>query len=155
MTALALGLAGIIGLSSAHADTGDRGSSLIDRLVTKFNLNRDEVQAVFDEEHTARMAEHEQEMEDRLAQAVTDGKLTQEQADLISSKFEEEKSFRESLKDLSEEQRREALKTHMDELKTWAEENDIPFGFLHLGGPGKHGHFGHGGMGMMGGRGEI
>ena len=73
---------------------------------------------------------------------MTDGKITQAQADLITAKHAELKTFMESLKDKTAAERMEAMKTKMDELKQWAEDNDIPLQYLHLGMKGPHGKFG-------------
>lgn len=60
----------VLGLSALHAAPTYAASdttSLIDRLAVRFSLNRDDVQTVFDEHRSGRMAEHEQAMKDRLA----------------------------------------------------------------------------------------
>lgn len=137
MAVVALG-AGALGTSAVFAaEDGTRpANNLVSAIAERFNLDPAEVQAVFDAEHEEMRALHEQEAADRLAQSVADGKLTQEQADLISAQQEAHRDFRESLKDMSEEDRRAAMKTHMEEMRTWAEENDIP------GGRGPMGHHG-------------
>lgn len=149
-----LGLGGIAALHAAPTDAAGTGStSLIDRLVQRFNLNKSDVQDVFDEQRQAMETQREQDMKDRLAQLVTDGKLTQAQADAISAKHDELKSFMDSLKDKTPQERRDALKSKMDEVKQWAQDNNIPLQYLHVGGPGPggfgHGFGGHMGMGMM------
>lgn len=143
-----LGAGGITAIHANSAQAASGPSGLIDRLVARFNLNRNDVQAVLDEEHNAMHAEREQMEKDRLAQAVTDGKLTQAQADLIIAKHEELEKNRESLKDKTPEERRAAMKTQMDDLKKWADDNNIPLQYLHPGmGKGKGGFPGpHGNM---------
>ena len=81
-------------------------------------------------------------MKDRLAQAVKDGKLTQAQADKITAKMAEMKTFMESQKDKTKEERKTAMEAKRDELKKWAEDNDIPEGYMPMGhgGPGGRGH---------------
>lgn len=93
--------------------------TLVTAIATKFNLSETDVQQVFDEQHEQIMAQHEQAQADRLAQAVTDGELTQAQADLIIAKLAE-------------------LKTNRPDLKQWASDNDIPLEYLPQGGPGMH-----------------
>jgi hypothetical protein len=132
--------AGMTGLGVASAATsesgtsGDGTSSLVDKLATKFNLNKDDVQAVFDEERTDRQAERQQKFEERLTQAVADGKITEDQKDKILVKMEELESQRkenlEKFKSMSEDERHEAMKSEMESLKTWADENDIPMEYL-------------------------
>lgn len=135
-----MGVAGITGMGVASAATNttnspsDGMSSLIDKLATKFNLNKDDVQAVFDEDRAAREAEHQQEFEQRLTQAVTDGKITEAQKQKILAKVEELKTQREANRDkfksMTEDERRAAMKAEMESLKTWADENGISMDYL-------------------------
>jgi hypothetical protein len=71
-------------------------------------------------------AKHQEMVKKRLAQAVSSGKLTQEQADKLLAKQQEMKSFMESIKDKTPAQKKELIKQHRDEFKKWAEENNIP-----------------------------
>jgi hypothetical protein len=70
-----IGLAGLAGLGVASAATsgGAGPDGIIDKLVTKFNLDRGEVEAVFEEQRAEREAERQQKVEDRLSKAVEDG----------------------------------------------------------------------------------
>ena len=49
----------------------------------KFNLSKDEVQKVVDEQHATMQAERETQVKADVAKLVTDGKITQAQADAI------------------------------------------------------------------------
>lgn len=137
-----IGLAGVTGLGVASAATNTGGTdSIIDRISTKFNLNKDEVKAVFEEERAIHEVERQQEAEQRLTQAVTDGKITEEQKAKVLAKLEELKSNREDWQDKTSEEHREAMKELHQTLKQWAKDNDIPMRYLHLGmvrGHGKH-----------------
>lgn len=88
-----------------------------------------------------------------LTQAVTAGKLTQAQADLIVAKRAELKAAHEANEDqaLTKAQRETAMKAEREALKAWATANNIPEQYL-LGGEGRGGH---GGPGMMGGMGGM
>lgn len=116
------------------ADEQGNSSSLIQKLVEKFNLNKEEVQAVFNEEREERQAENQTRFENRLTQAVTDGKLTEEQKQKILAKHAElqaqMEAERQSAEGLTPEQRREAAKERHEALKTWAEENGIEVDWL-------------------------
>lgn len=154
--ALALVLAAGIASVSQAAAVPNNGttqknpmSTLVNAIATKFNLNTTDVQKVFDEQRTQMEAERQVKEAERLAQAVTDGKLTQSQADRITTKMKELQATRESLKDASETERQTAMKTQMDSLKQWMTDNNIPAGYLPMGGPGHHGP----GMGRQGGQG--
>jgi len=146
----AVSIAGISGVGMASAATSDdssTGTSIVDKIATKFNLNKDEVKAVFDANRTEHQAEMQAKMAERLAQAVTDGKLTQEQADHITAELKDIQNLMgtASPEDVSDEER-EAIKAKMDALHTWAEDNDIDLkyigGMRHGGG---HGFAGPGG----------
>lgn len=145
-----IGVAGIAGLGVASAATNPSGSSdsLIDKLATKFNLNKSDVEAVFEEEKTEREAEHQQMIEERLTELVADGKLTEDQKSKILAKQAELKAQleeeHEALKDKTKEERRAVIEQKREELKAWAEENNIPTEYLRFIG-GFHGPgMGHG-----------
>ncbi len=78
-----------------------------------------------------------------LTQAVTDGKLTQAQADLITAKQAEIKTFLDGLKDKTPAERAAAVTAQVATWKAWATSNGIPDGFFRL--PEARGD-----MGMMG-----
>ncbi len=127
----ATGFAGIAGMQavSAQADntTGSPAGSaasgpaaLIQKLAEKFNLNQDEVKAVFDEERQSRETERETERSERLQQAVDDGDITAEQKAAIEAKQKELKA---------------AMDTERQALESWAIDNDIDAKYLMMSGP--------------------
>lgn len=136
-TVATIGVIGVGATTFAHAEETNNsgGSSLVDKLAAKFNLNKDEVKAVFDAEHKVRQAEHAQDAKERLDNAVKDGALTQEQADHIQAVFDEIKALHGDTnpRELSDDIR-DQIRDKMDELRSWAEENDIDMrqiGFMH------------------------
>lgn len=156
--ATAVGVTGLTGFSVANAATDTAASngpmsSLVDAIATKFNLKEADVQAVFDTQHEAMQAEREASVKEKVAQLVTDGKITQAQADKINEKRAELQAEREAAKNSSKTH--EEMKTQRDanrtELETWAEENDIEDEYLRYVMGGGHG-YGHGGPGGFGGR---
>jgi hypothetical protein len=147
--------AGVINAQVAGPTTNPM-SSLVTAIATKFNLNAADVQVVFNEtmqaEHTERAAQMQQLQTTRLATAVREGKLTQAQADLITSKTAELRAQMEANRtanqSLTLEQRRAKMNEQRTALEAWANANNIPSEYLHfLGGKGMGGH---GGMGMKG-----
>lgn len=139
---LGLGFAGA-GLANASSTT-DGQTTLIEKLASKFNLNKDEVAAVF----TADRQEHQGEMQakqaERLAQAVTDGKLTQAQADYIANAQKEIHSLMSASDPQNQsDAQRDAVRTKIDALRDWATTNNVDMQYV---GPG-----GHGGPGGPGG----
>jgi hypothetical protein len=128
----ATAIAGVGGASLVSADPGSTSTnpqqSLIDKLASKFNLDKSEVKAVFDEEHQARVAEMKQNRANALKQAVTDGKLTQAQADHITSAWKEIDSLMDSQRSSGtkpSDNDRQAVKDKMDALKTWLDDQNI------------------------------
>jgi 23S rRNA pseudoU1915 N3-methylase RlmH len=110
----AVSLAGITGLGVASAETNG-SSSLIDKLATKFNLKKEDVQAVFDEEKSARQAERQEEFSERLQDKVDSGDITAEQKSLIENKIKELQTVREA---------------ERTELEKWATDNKIDVKYL-------------------------
>lgn len=157
-----LGL-GAIGVHSTLAAQGDGGKTfghavfaaapmngLVEAIATKFNLNKDEVQSVFDEHHKTieveMHANHEDRSAEMLKKAVEAGDLTQEQADKLAAKQSEIKAFMESNEGKSKEDMIAAMEAHHAELKKWVEENNIPKKFMMF----KFAKRIHGGPGMGG-----
>lgn len=93
----ALGVTGLAGgavFATANSTSGtDPMSGLVSAIATKFNLKKDNVQKVFDEQRTQMETQREQEVKDQVAQLVKDGKLTQAQADKINAKRAELDQF--------------------------------------------------------------
>lgn len=138
--------------------------SLVNAIAQKFNLNVNDVQAVFDEQKTKMEAEKEQNFTDQINQAVTDGKLTQVQAELIIAKRAELEAQKPGMGAIKKDEswanktrgemqaemkaRQAEMKAQQDALKQWATDNNIPqeyIRFLGMGfGPGFRGHGGPG-----------
>ena len=125
----------------------DPTHNLATLLAQRFNLNVTDVQKFFDEQRAQMETERKKQFTDRINQGVTDGKLTQAQADKIIAKHAELEALRESLKDKTEAERQTAIKAQIEAVKKWAEENNIPSEFMIFGGPGmgrEHGRMGEG-----------
>jgi hypothetical protein len=88
-------LAGITGVGVVSADTTstDNPTGLIDKIAQKFNLNKEEVRAVFEEDRAARQAERQKSMEERLTKAVANGTITADQKAKILVKQAEMKTI--------------------------------------------------------------
>jgi hypothetical protein len=130
--------------ASAYAVTdssNNNGSSIVNKIAEKFNLNKDEVKEVFTEEKAERTEERKAEQVERLATAVEGGDLTQAQSDYITKALAEIESLRS---DTSSEDKadasREETKAKMDALRDWATENEVDKKLVgHAGGHGRHG----------------
>jgi hypothetical protein len=134
LIALTMVGATLIGGTQVLAEARGTSDTLVQRIAERFNLNQSEVQAVFDEVQQERHREMEAQYEARLNQAVADGKITEQQKQLILDKREELKrgheSMRESFENLSKEEAREKFEAQHMELKAWAEEHDIDLSLL-------------------------
>lgn len=159
VAAVGLGSLGSVGLASAATSTNTNPQqSLIEKLSTKFKLNKDDVKKVFDEEHTAREAERTASVKTKLDAAVKAGTLTQAQEDKIIAKAAELQKTRqadmEALKDKTQAERKAAMEAKRAEIDKWISDNGIPTEFARYvmgGGPRGHGHGGPaGGMGRGG-----
>lgn len=110
-----VGLASVTGIGMASAATNSSGGNLVDKIAQTFNLNKDDVQKVFDEDKVARQAERTAEMSERLQDAVDDGKITAAQKTLIESKMKEQQAARQA---------------EADSLKEWADGQGISMQYL-------------------------
>ena len=117
---VSLGLAGLAGLSTVSAQHASGSDSLIDKLTAKFNLDKEEVKAVFDEVKTEQDAKRQAEQSERLQELVDDGDITEAQNTLIEQKMSELQAARE---------------TERKELEAWAESQGIDAGYLMKGDP--------------------
>lgn len=144
----------LIGVTSVSAqDATVKSQSIIQKLAQRFNLQEADVKAVFDEEHQARQAQMNTAFEQRLTQAVTDGKITEVQKTAILSKFSEMKAAKLNpgqFKNQTPEQRKQVMEQKKSELETWAKENGLTLETLQslIGHGGKGFWMGYGKMGM-------
>lgn len=145
VAATAIGGAGGLGIASAatanDSSTGD--ASLVDKIASKFHLNKADVQAVFDADRKDHRAAREADQQQRLAAAVKDGELTQAQADHITATMDEVRALRDGTTphDLSADTKSQ-IRDKMDALHDWAEDNNIDLHYAMMGPGGQH--HGHG-----------
>lgn len=150
--AVALGTVAFGARSVSAQSTEGAYPSIITKIAERFNLNQDEVKAIFDEERATREVEMQQKIEEQLTAAVAAGELTESQKQAILVKQSEMKTEREaemkSMQSLTDEERKAAMeskKSEMEtkraELKAWAEGQGIDMKYLHIGG-----HRGYGGV---------
>ena len=122
-----LGSIGIAHAATSMAASANDQTALVDKLATTFHLDKTKVQAVFNENKQARHSEMEQKRVDALKQAVTDSKLTQSQADHITSAWSDMDKIHDSVsspKDLTAAQKTD-LKTKREALQTWLKAQNL------------------------------
>lgn len=98
---------------------------IVEALITKFGLNREEVKQVVVSEREAHQQQMDDKLTERLARAVADGKITEDQKNALLAKHEEMQSKRDELKDLSPKERREKMQAWHEEMKKWADEQGV------------------------------
>lgn len=123
-------------------------TEIVSRIATRFNLNKDDVQSVFNTFREQRQSQMIQAFSTRLDDAVKTGKITDAQKSLILNKMKEEQTTRDneasSWKSMTPEERRADRKKHQDEIQQWATANNIPIEFLMQGHIGKRMGMGRG-----------
>lgn len=152
--AVGAGIVGTGAMVSAESNTTshDPMSSLVDKLSSTFHLDKAKVQEVFDQQRVEMGAKHEQEVNSRLDALVTAGTITSAQKSAIQTKLAELKkerdAHRDTMKSLSETERKAAMDSKRAELEKWASEQGLDLSKLDgvFRGPA-----GHGGLGGPGG----
>jgi len=128
-----LATAGVISLGAVSANAyfggGERHDDMVKELAVKLGVDESKVSAVFDEMHQEHQKEMEAQLNDRLDEAVANGKITEAQKTAILAKHDEMKdeheANRESFQNMTPEQRRETRQTDHDEMEAWAQEQGI------------------------------
>ena len=102
--------AGYFGAGAIFADDNNPHDTLITRIAQKFNLNENDVEAVFQSVRDERQAEMKKRQEERLNDAVSDGVITEEQKNAILTKMQEHQAVRGQ---------------NREEMQKWFEEQGI------------------------------
>ena len=123
----ALGFSALASVGVAEAVSGTAHgnmSNIVDKIASTFNLDKAKVQQVFDEQRAEHKQHHKEMVTERLQQLVDNRAIRSEQKTAIEAKLTELRKQREadrdSLKDLSHEQRQEKMQQRRDELEKWA-----------------------------------
>lgn len=121
----------VLGVTGAYAfrNVYNR-STMIQKLSERFGLNQEEVETFFEEQRAQNQSQMQQRWEERLNQAVAEGKITEEQKQAIIAKREEHRQKMEGLQDLSPEERRVAMQEYQTEFRNWVEENGLDVGVI-------------------------
>lgn len=107
---VALGSLLWMGISRVQAAT--QNQPVVDKLVERFNLNKDEVIGVFDEVRQEKQQQMLTAMGERLDEAVNDGVITTEQKQALLNKHQEMWEKQNQLR---------------EEMQTWMEQSGIDF----------------------------
>ena len=123
-TAVALSATGILGV--VNAATATSSQTIVDKLATKFNLKKADVQAVFDQNKVDMQAQHTANENARLQALVDKGIITADQKTKIEAKQKELAGTKTAAK---------------ADLEKWATDNKIDATYIvgHFGGRGHGG----------------
>ncbi len=125
-------MVGFLSTSSITAADAAAYPTIIERLSSKFNLNKDDVQGVFEEVRDEHQAQMYASWADRLDDLVSEGKITEEQKQAILDKQNEIHDQIEALKNqnLTPEERKTKAKEIHDALVNWANEKGIDLALI-------------------------
>lgn len=118
-------------------------SNLVTTIAQRFNLKESDVASVVSEVRSQHLASLRTKWEQRLTQAVTDGKITDVQRKAIIAKYDEVQAKMSGLTNLSDTDRKAKMNEIHDDLLKWAADNNInikQFGALGFGHGLKLGH---------------
>jgi hypothetical protein len=100
--------------SAVLADSENGQNGFGERFAKRLGLSSEEVK----EQRQVRQ-------QDNLSQAVADGKITEEQKNLLLEKHQEMDAKRQQNRELSAEERQAAREKNRAEMQAWAEQNGI------------------------------
>lgn len=112
----------------------------VQQLAQKLGIDQSKVQSAFDEIRQENKSQMQTKFNDVLDQAVKDGKITEAQKQLILQKRQELQNTKANFKDMTPEQRRQAIQNQKQQLDDWAKQNNIDLKYLF--GSGSFGHLG-------------
>lgn len=137
VAALALMAMLAYGVGQVKADEQFKNHPLVQFIAERFDLDEEEVLTAMEDFQEQRHEQVGVQFENRLTQAVLDGKLTEDQREMILQKHEEMRAEQESnwaaLREMSADERRDEIMVRHEELKSWAEENGIDLSYFNMG----------------------
>jgi len=125
-----LAVIAIFGLGVAGYVSAGQQMPMYERFAQRFNLDEGEVEDFFSEVGQERFQFMQEKQEERLDSWVEQGSITEEQKELVLAKKEEMREKNEALRDLDPEQRKDEMQALRQEMREWAEENDLNMRFF-------------------------
>lgn len=121
-----MGTLAVTQIASAHgfgfgqSSDDDNENSLASKIASTYSLNQDDVQNTIE-------SYHQEQQDARLQERVDAGDLTTEQKDLLEAKMTENRTKMDEIRNITDESQREDAEDNLrKEMRTWAEENNIP-----------------------------
>lgn len=120
----------IAGATSVSAAGTGKPASLASEISSAFHLNQSDVQKVIDQ-HKGEVQSYRQEKnQDRLDQAVKDGKITSAQETLILNEDKQIQSDLQGIQGQTGSDRRTAMQQERAKVQQWAKDNNIPLRYV-------------------------
>lgn len=111
--------------TAAYAQGNQNGQgNMVQELAQKLGIDESKVQTAFDEIRTEHKNEMQAQFTERLNQAVTDGKLTEDQKNQIIEKHEElqtqRETDREKVENMTKKERKAYMESRREAMQKWA-----------------------------------
>jgi nucleoid DNA-binding protein len=126
----------MIGIGAAGATTifaqSNTKTSFVAELAQKLGIDQSKVQTAVDQIKTEHTAQVEANFESKLSDLVTQGKLTVVQKQAVLDKMTELKSYisSDAFKNLTPQQKKQALQTKRTDLENWAKQEGIDLSLI-------------------------
>ena len=137
--------------TSVLAQNTDGQATMITKLAQKLGVPETQVKTAFEQLHSEHQAEMKANMEAKLSELVTQGKITESQKAAIIAKMDQLRAKRdqnrETFQNLTPDERKTKMEAERTELENWAKSQGIDlsilpfgkFGGMMMGGRGGHG----------------
>ncbi|HUD11666.1 MAG TPA: hypothetical protein VMS08_04615 [Candidatus Saccharimonadia bacterium] len=123
--------AGVYGTSQASAASStNSGQTLAQRIASAFNLDPSKVQTVVNQYRASQQSERDANYQDRLNQAVTNGKLTSAQESAIITEHNTLATQLQAAQNLTGSARTAAIKQVHQAAQAWASTNNVSMHWL-------------------------
>ncbi len=99
--------------------------SFVQQLAQKLGIDQSKVQQAVDQIKQDHKGQMQTNFQSKLDQLVKDGKITQQQEQLILNKFQELSQNKQNWKNLTPDQRKAQMQQQRQDMQTWAQQNNI------------------------------
>jgi hypothetical protein len=121
-----IGLTGAAGVAMAATDTSSTTyPPIVQKIADKFHLKPADVQQVFKDDRAAHEKEMQTKLNDKLEQAVKDGKLTEDQKTKLIAELDKLHTERQADRQADRAERRADRQDFKTTLDQWAKDNGI------------------------------
>jgi hypothetical protein len=119
------GIFSVYSINNVKADYEDTQGTLIDRIISKFNLNKTDVEKVVTDYRSEKQAARITVVETKLTEAVSAGKITEDQKAKILAKIKYWQESKTNWQNLTKEERRNKMEEHRADMEALEKELGI------------------------------